>query len=374
MTPLALERMQRLRAAMDDAGLESIVLAGDAWRSDYLRFALDLAPMEGLVLALVDPAPRARVFASHPAEAERLAAQHGHLDVQWAPDPAAAAWQSVQALPPARVGLAPAPRVPPSLAATPLGASLRATTALLDRLMVRKSAAEADAVERACRLADEGYGVFQAAAWPGRPEFELVADVESWLRAQGCPENFMIMASGGLEVRTMRPPGLRRLAGGDIVTTELTPCVDGYYAQICRTLVLGAPSASQREAYAVFEEALAAGIEAVRPGATHGDVARAQNDVFRRHGLAEYITSTYTRVRGHGMGLYVDGPHVLEDVDLVLEPDMTLVVHPNTFHPGAGYIVLGDTVRVTPEGCRILTRTPRSLACVDAPAQAAGRP
>jgi Xaa-Pro aminopeptidase len=137
--------------------------------------------------------------------------------------------------------------------------------------------------------------------------------------------------------------------------------VDGYYAQICRTLVLGPATQEQRKAFAVYHEALQAGVAAVKPGATHGDVARAQNDVFRREGLAEYISSEYTRVRGHGVGLFVDGPHVLEDVELVLEPDMTLIVHPNTYHPAAGYIVLGDTVRVTADGCKVLTRTPREL-------------
>jgi Xaa-Pro dipeptidase len=167
-------------------------------------------------------------------------------------------------------------------------------------------------------------------------------------------------------VRGMHPPGERRLAPGDLVTTELTPCVDGYYAQICRTLVIGPPSAAQLRAYAVYREALEAGIATVRPGATHGDVARAQNDVFRRHGLGEYVSAEYTRVRGHGMGLFVDGPHVLEDVNLVLEPDMTLIVHPNTYHPEVGYIVLGDTVRVTADGCRVLNRTPRELISVPA--------
>ncbi len=150
-----------------------------------------------------------------------------------------------------------------------------------------------------------------------------------------------------------------------MVTTELTPCVDGYYAQICRTLVLGQPSEAQKRAFTVYNEALERGIAAVRPGATAGDVARAQNEVFRRHSLGDYVTSVYTRVRGHGLGLYVDGrPALLEDVDLVLEPDMTLIVHPNTYHPEVGYFVLGDSVRVTPEGCEVLTRTPRELFSV----------
>jgi Xaa-Pro aminopeptidase len=55
---------------------------------------------------------------------------------------------------------------------------------------------------------------------------------------------------------------------------------------------------------------------------------------------------------------------VLEDVNLVLVPDMTLIVHPNTYHPAVGYMVLGDTVRVTADGCRVLTHTTRALISV----------
>jgi len=231
--------------------------------------------------------------------------------------------------------------------------------------MLRKSPSEIEALRRAAVLADEGYAVFREAARVGRPEYALVAEVEAFLRSRGCPENFQILGSGGREVRGMHPPSERRLAPGDLVTTELTPCVDGYYAQICRTLVLGEPSQTQERAFAVYDEALEAGIAAVRPGAKASDVARAQNEVFRRHGLGDYVTSEYTRVRGHGLGLYVDGrPAVLEDVDLDLEPDMTLIVHPNTYHPEVGYFVHGDSVRVTQEGCEVLTRTPRRLFSV----------
>src|SRR5258708_13844899 len=122
-----------------------------------------------------------------------------------------------------------------------------------------------------------------------------------------------MIGSGGREVRGMHPPTERRLAPGDLVTTELTPCVDGYYAQICRTSVLGEPSESQERAFAVYNEALEAGIAAVRPGATAGDVARAQNEVFRRHGLGDYVTPEYTPRPGHGPGLYVDGPPALPE-------------------------------------------------------------
>lgn len=355
------ERAARLRQAMDEAGLETLVLAATAWRSDYFRFALDVTPMEGMSIALFRRDGPVRLFVATPQEARRIAAEQPACEVSWSPDPVLAAETALGAVDAARTGLAPSHAAPWRLARGALGATVARTTAMLDTLMVRKTKAEADAVERATAMADAGYAVFRDASRVGRPEHHVVADTEAWLRSRGCPENFMIIGSGGPELRGMRPPTGRQLAPGDLVTTELTPCVDGYYAQICRTLVLGPASDVQKAAYDIYVEALEAGIARVRPGNTHGDIARAQNDVFRRHGLGQYVTSEYTRVRGHGVGLFVDGPHVLEDVEMVLEPDMTLVVHPNTYHPVAGYIVLGDTVRVTVDGCKVLTRTPREL-------------
>ena len=38
-----------------------------------------------------------------------------------------------------------------------------------------------------------------------------------------------------------------------------------------------------------------------------------------------------------------------------------LIVHPNTYHPEVGYLVLGDSVVVTEQGCEMLTGTPREL-------------
>lgn len=366
METLQAQRTRRLIAALGEAGIDVLVVAGNPWRSDYLRYALDVTPVEGLVLALIEHEGAARLFVENRTEAARLAAEQPRIRVDWSLNPIASVEEALDVRRNRRVALAPRAALPYRLARGPHGASVAAATRLLDRLMLHKLPVEAEAVRRAAALADEGYRVFLAAAHAGRPEYALVADVESFFRGRGCPENFMILGSGGREVRGMHPPGERCIARGDLVTTELTPCVAGYYAQICRTLVVGPPSEAQLRAFAVYREALEAGIAAVRPGATFGDVARAENEVFRHHGLGAYVTSEYTRVRGHGIGLYVDGPAVLEDVELVLEPDMTFIVHPNTYHPEVGYTVLGDTVRVTAHGCEVLCTIPRQLLCAEA--------
>jgi len=157
----------------------------------------------------------------------------------------------------------------------------------------------------------------------------------------------------------------KKLKQGDLVTTELTPCINGYYLQICRTLVMGEPSAPQRAAFAVYRDALEAGIAAAKPGVTAADIARAENEIFRAHNLGDYVTDAYTRVRGHGLGLFVDTkPHILEDVTTRIEENMTMIVHPNTYHPEVGYMVLGDAIIVTADGADVLTTTPRELFSV----------
>ena len=49
-----------------------------------------------------------------------------------------------------------------------------------------------------------------------------------------------------------------------------------------------------------------------------------------------------------------------------IDAGMTLIVHPNTYHPVVGYMVLGDAVVVTRSGCEVLTATPRELFSVAA--------
>jgi len=329
---LADERRQRLMTAMGEAGIAHMVLYGNAWQGDYLRYGADFGILEGHGIALISADGDAELFLDSATEAERAELEVSSMRVHFVADIARAVGARLDRV--ANESLAAAPRrfLPRLLADKARSFALNDATALLDKLLMHKLEGEIAAVRRAAAIADDAYGEFRRAVRPGRRQFEIVADIEAHLRRRGCPDNFMIIGSGGKDVFGMAPPSERRIAAGDLVTTELTPAVEGYFAQICRTLVVGKASEAQRYAFGVFVEALEAGIAAVRPGVRAADVARAENDVFRKHGLGEYTTSQWTRVRGHGMGLFADSkPHILEDVNTVLEPGMTLIVHPNTY-------------------------------------------
>jgi Xaa-Pro aminopeptidase len=361
-TTLAEARRKRLLAAMAAAGIDEIVAYGNAWQGDYLRYVSDFGILEGHGIAVIAADGATELFLDSATDAERAEAEAPGVAVKLAGDIARAVGARLDRVANHRLAAAPRKFLPKWLADAERRFTVEDGTALIDRLLMHKLPAEVDAIRRAAAIADDAYGEFINAVAPGRKQYEIVADLEAYLRRRGCPDNFMIIGSGGKDVYGMTPPSERRIAKGDLVTTELTPAVEGYYVQICRTLVTGRATPAQARAFAIYREALEAGIAAVKPGVTAADVARAENDVFRRYGLGDYVTNKYTRVRGHGIGLFCDSkPHILEDVDTELVPGMALIVHPNTYHPEVGYLVLGDAVVVTETGVEVLCRTPREL-------------
>jgi Xaa-Pro dipeptidase len=244
------------------------------------------------------------------------------------------------------------------------GAELVNATQLMDRVRLVKSPREIDCLRRCGRMCDDAWATLLSALRPGVAEYELRMKVECSLHAAGAEDNVMLVASGGDEVRHMSTPGSRRVREGDMVRTELTPQVDGYWAQICRSAIVGSPSTAQRESFELFDEATAAGLDALRPGVTAHEVAKAQNDVLRRHGFGAYCGLERRCSRGHGQGLRRNEVAIVERSTTVLEENSVVIVHPNAFTPLAGYHVLGDPVVVGKGGAEPLLHTPRALDCV----------
>jgi Xaa-Pro dipeptidase len=354
-------RVRQFTELMTERGWDRLLFYGNAWRKDFFRYLLNVNFSGPWAIASLDRLGEIRAIFSDPWDAELLP------DVSLSPNLSAGAPNVGRAILPAAgfpagsVAVAGLELMDAGLVES-LGANPVSATAEIEEMRRVKSPGEIECLRRAAALADRGYEYFAQIIEPGMAEYELVAEVEGFLKSNGAEDNFMLIASGGTEVMGMRPPTQRRFKKGDQVTTELTPQIGGYYAQICRTLVLGEPSAEQRQAFAIFSEARKAAEDLLKPGVDIADIARAQNDVFREHGYGEYTGSKYTRVRGHNLGLHPDEtPYVLEDVHYTVKAGMAIIAHPNTYLPLSGYMVFGDTLLVTETGCEPLNRAERKL-------------
>ena len=83
---LAAERRQRLAAAMRDAGIDRLVLYGNAWQGDYLRYGSDFGILEGHGVALVGRDGAAELYLDSATDAERAEAEVPQITVHFAPD------------------------------------------------------------------------------------------------------------------------------------------------------------------------------------------------------------------------------------------------------------------------------------------------
>jgi Xaa-Pro dipeptidase len=228
-----------------------------------------------------------------------------------------------------------------------------------------KTDSEIQKIQKAAAIADASYENLINNLKPGIKEYEIVALVEYDIRKAHGEDNFQILASSPGDARAMHPPTNRTLMDGDLLITEISPQYKGYFAQICRSIVIGAVSVNRQKAHNILYRAQQNAIDEVKQGLTASDVAKIQNDVFRQEGLAEYVTEEYTRARGHGIGLYIDEePLIAEGNDFELKPGMVIMIHPNTYLPLSGYMVLGDPVLITEKGGKRLSHSRRDLIAI----------
>ena len=238
-------------------------------------------------------------------------------------------------------------------------------TGLVHRLRMIKSASEVQKITKAAQIADAAFDYLVSNMKPGMREYELIALTEYKIRQSFGEDNFQLLASSQGESRAMHPATNKTINPGDLFLTEISPQFEGYYAQVCRTVVVGEVSKDRQKAYDILYRAQQKGIEEVRPGMTASDLAKVQNDVFREDGYAEFVSEKYTRGRGHGIGLYIDEePLLAEGNDCPLEEGMVVMIHPNTYLPLSGYIVIGDPVSITKDGGKRLNHSERKLISV----------
>jgi methionyl aminopeptidase len=118
------------------------------------------------------------------------------------------------------------------------------------------------------------------------------------------------------------------LRDGDVLTSDLAVAIDGWVADAARTVVVGTPADDDLRLIRATEEALAAGIQAARPGNRLGDVSAAIEAVAAGHGYP-----VNTEFGGHGLGRTMhEDPHVPNrgraGRGLKLRAGMTLALEP----------------------------------------------
>lgn len=174
-------------------------------------------------------------------------------------------------------------------------------------------------------------------------------------------------------------PEDRKLKEGDIVNIDVTAIVDGWHGDTSRTYFVGGKiPVKARKLVEVTYDSMMRGIEAVKPGATLGDIG---------HAIQEYAEGQrFSVVRdfcGHGLGKVFHAPpsvmHFgIPGEGMVLEPGMFFTIEPmiNAGHYATKVLADGwtavtrdrslsaqfeHTLAVTETGYEIFTLSPQGF-------------
>ncbi len=145
------------------------------------------------------------------------------------------------------------------------------------------------------------------------------------LNYRGFPKSVCVSVN---EVICHGIPGKRVLQDGDIVNVDITPVLNGYYADASKTFFVGTPGPDAKKIVSIAATSLKRGIQAVAPGATLGDVGYAIQRYAEGKGC-----SVVREFVGHGVGIdFHEQPQVLHfgspGKGVVLVPGMVFTIEP----------------------------------------------
>ena len=198
-----------------------------------------------------------------------------------------------------------------------------------------KEARDIEGIKKAGRLALKTLDLVEASLQVGMTTDDINTLVHEYtikngatpapLGYRGFPKSVCVSVN---EVICHGIPGKRILRDGDIVNVDVTPILDGYYADVNKTFFMGEPNSNAKKIVAVARECLRKGLMMVRPGNRIGDVGFAIQSFAEKEGC-----SVVREFVGHGVGFDFHEPpqvphhgHCGEGVELI--PGMVFTIEP----------------------------------------------
>jgi Xaa-Pro aminopeptidase len=243
--------------------------------------------------------------------------------------------------------------------ALPDGARTVAVDRPLTRARAVKTAEEIAALARCAEITAVGHRAALEASRPGHTELEAFADLRCAMESEAgerLPLTGDYLSGVARTAGVMGWPGNRTIEDGDPVICDLAPRVGGYWGDSCNSFVVGEPSPGFERLWHVSSRALEHAVQTLRSGITAGDFDAGVRDVITREGLLNPLHI------GHGIGTSShEWPRLVPGHTAELLEDMVLMVEPGAYDPEVGGVRLEWMLRVTADGCEVMSPFAHSL-------------
>jgi Xaa-Pro dipeptidase len=245
-------------------------------------------------------------------------------------------------------------------------AQIVAAEEIMAPLRLRKDPSEVTAIRKAAKVCEAALDEVISGIAPDMTERQIARRLSSALLlhgADGAPDEPQVL-SGPRSALPHGGPTERRVLPGDLLLFDFVATVEGYYADITRTFVVGQPpDEQQRRIYEAVLRANETGRKAIRPGATCEAIDGAVRSVIESAGFGK----NFIHRTGHGLGLEVhEGPYLVAGNPMRLAAGMVVTVEPGIYAEGWGGVRIEDDVVVSEGGGESLTGFRRGLTVIGA--------
>ena len=203
---------------------------------------------------------------------------------------------------------------------------------ILRGLRLTKSPAEIACLRRSGQIACAGYERLIATAVPGNTELAAAGAAEGAARAAGAETiTFMVFGSGPRTATIIGRPTERVIRDGDMIMAAMAVQYQGYVTTVEYPFVAGTPTAEQKWFLGALFEAANVQQDYLKEGVPMGEMVRAVKAVFKKHSLERY--DVYPPM--HGIGLAeAESPYPDETTEnrfcrgMCVNSDISLFGHP----------------------------------------------
>ena len=230
-----------------------------------------------------------------------------------------------------------------------------ATSDLVERLRASKDPGEVAAIRSAAVLASEALGATLGAVRVGLSELEIAGLLERELRLRGSEGHPFptIVASGPRSALPHARSSRRVVAAGEWLLLDFGAQVDGYCADVTRTVVVGGrASERQRTLYDLVADAQRRARAGVRAGMAGRDADALARDPIAARGFGD----AFGHSLGHGLGLEVhEAPRLAKTNTEPLPGDAVVTIEPGVYVAGEGGVRIEDDVHLSSAGPVLLS-------------------
>ena len=224
---------------------------------------------------------------------------------------------------------------------------------ILKTLRIQKDTAEIKTIKKALAIAETSFLELRTMIHPGMTEKKAAWLLEKFMRQNGADElSFPVIAASGKNSALPHAiPGDRAFQEGEPLLFDFGARWGGYCSDTTRTLVIGAPDDTFKQAYAVLNTAQQMAVDAIVPGIKCSDIDKIARDYINQSRFKD----TFGHGLGHGVGLAIhEAPRLSSMDESLLEPGMVVTVEPGIYLPHWGGIRLENMILVTENGAEVL--------------------